>query len=184
VRRDRSARDATDAPRYGERMAMQTMHRSSVVCALGLLGLLGCTPGADKVCVQVVDHEARARGTSLPDAERKGAIDRCVQRMDGEKQKDASKYGCLAKCVMASSDVAGVQKCEETCGTKGAALEPPPGEAPAPPAGAAPTGGCRDSCKRTLDACMTGCGDDSHCHEKCNADYTKCGVDCVHGPRW
>ena len=147
------------------------------------LVLLGCTPGPDKVCGHVVDHEARARGASLPDAERKAVIDRCVQRMEGEKQRDPSKYGCLAKCVMTASDVAGVQKCEETCDAKGVALEPKveaPGEAPAAPAGGPPTGGCRDACKRTLDSCVTSCRDDSQCQEKCHAAYTRCGVDCVH----
>jgi len=147
------------------------------------IALFGCTPPPDKVCTQTIDHEARARGASLPDTERKAAIDRCVQRLEAEKQKDSSKYGCLAKCVMASADIASVSKCEDTCGTKGAAIEAKPetpGEAPATTGGAPPTGGCRDGCKRTLDACMGGCGDDPSCHTKCNAAYTKCGVDCVH----
>ncbi len=140
----------------------------------------GCTPSPAKTCERIADIDARSKGAAKSPKD----VARCLDVMGPLKQQEEAKYACLAKCVGSADDMAGLSRCDDSCNTKGIAAPvaaAAPAEAPgAPAAGGGAGGGCRDACKRTLDACMGGCGDEVQCHEKCNAAYTKCGVDCVH----
>ena len=85
-----------------------------LLTAYALLGLIACTPSAERLCARKMRLSEERFGRSDPDTRKRG-IEHCLELARAEKKADQKKYKCRADCFFDNKRLDDAAECDKHC---------------------------------------------------------------------